>query len=177
MTSEFAKRMPLRRAVFQWILRPNTFKNRVSALRRRILFANLEVMHRATSIIDLTLLYNVSILGTYSKFVRKIKCQRSAFACRSHTRALAAGLPLHDHVWITTEQLIRFHKNDLDKMLCKLDFSKYASSFRNKPDPTLSVIANLNVVWLSSQLLVREYSSGTVASTTGGGVFDIFGLQ
>jgi len=44
------------------ILRPNTFKNRKSALRSRILFESKDL--------DATLLY-ISTLQTYSKFVRK----------------------------------------------------------------------------------------------------------
>jgi len=54
-------------------------------------------------------------------------------ASRSHARALAAGLPRQDHVWITTEQLVRFHKIEFDEMLCKLDFAKYARAFQQNP--------------------------------------------
>jgi len=43
---------------------------------------------------------------------------------------LAAGLPRQDHVWITIKQLVRFHKNEFDEMLCKLDFAKYACAFQ-----------------------------------------------
>jgi len=57
------------------------------------------------------------------------------FASRSHARAQAEGLPRQDHVWITTEQLIRFHINEPDEMLCKLDSAKYARAFQ--PNPTL----------------------------------------
>ena len=49
-------------------------------------------------------------------------------ACCIHVRALAAGLPRQDHIWITTEQLIRFHKKDLDEMLCKLNSSELTDS-------------------------------------------------
>jgi len=34
-----------------------------------------------------------------------------------------------EHVWITTEQLVRFHQNEFDELLCKLDSVKYARSF------------------------------------------------
>jgi len=34
---------------------------------------------------------------------------------------MAAGLPRQDHVWITTEELIRFQVNQFDEMFCKLD--------------------------------------------------------
>jgi len=30
-------------------------------------------------------------------------------------------LPRKDHVWITTDQLVRFHKNKFDEMLYKLE--------------------------------------------------------
>ena len=42
------------------------------------------------------------------------------FSCHT-ARALAAGLPRQDHVWITTDQLVLFHKNEFDEMLCQLD--------------------------------------------------------
>ena len=44
-----AKRMRLRSADFQRILRPNTFLNRKSALRSRILFARTQLMQRPRS--------------------------------------------------------------------------------------------------------------------------------
>jgi len=71
MASGLAKRMPLRSADFRRILRPNTFKNRKSALRSGILFANPEVMHRPT-LLHPTPLY-ISTSETFSKFVRKNK--------------------------------------------------------------------------------------------------------
>jgi len=56
--------------------------------------------------LDPTLLYiSITVADSYGK----IKCQRSAFASRSHTRALAAGFLHQAHVWITTDQLSRFH--------------------------------------------------------------------
>ena len=64
----------------------------------------------------------------------KIKCQRSAFAFRNPARAMAAALTRQDDVWITTKQLVRFHKIEFDEMLCKLDSSEYARSFeQTKP--------------------------------------------
>jgi len=51
------------------------------------------------------------------------------------TRALAVSLPRQDHVEISTKPSIRFHKNEFDGMLCKLDFAEYARSF--EPNPTL----------------------------------------
>jgi hypothetical protein len=38
----------------------------------------------------------------------------------SHVRALAAPLLHQDHVWINTEQVARFHKNEFNKILCKV---------------------------------------------------------
>ena len=46
---------------------------------------------------------------------------------------MAAGLPRQDDVWITTKKLARFHKNEFDKMLCKLDSSEHARSFEHNP--------------------------------------------
>jgi len=40
---------------------------------------------------------------------------------RSHARALAARFPHMYHVWITTDQLVIFYKNEFDVMRCKLD--------------------------------------------------------
>jgi len=37
-------------------------------------------------------------------------------ASRSHARALAAGLLRQDHLWITPEQLARFHQNKFDSI-------------------------------------------------------------
>ena len=42
-------------------------------------------------------------------------------------------MPRQDHVWITTAQLVRFYKDEFDKMLCKLDSAKYARAFQQKP--------------------------------------------
>jgi len=52
------------------------------------------------------------------------------------SRALAAGLPFQDHVWIavTTEQFVRFHKKDFDEMqLSKLDSTENPCSFNEYP--------------------------------------------
>jgi len=57
-----------------------------------------------------------------------------------------AGLLRQDHVWITTEQIVRFHKKECCEMLCKLDSAH------------LSWVANVpGVVWWgrSSQLGVQ----------------------
>jgi len=48
---------------------------------------------------------------------------------RRHALALAAGLPRHDHVHITTDESSRFHKNKFDEMLDSTEnprsFKKY----------------------------------------------------
>jgi len=49
-------------------------------------------------------------------------------------RAMAAGLPSQDHVWTTTKQLVRFHKNKFDEMLCKVHSSEYARWFEQNPN-------------------------------------------
>ena len=66
-----------------------------------------------------------------------IKCYCSAFASRNPARALAAALPRQDHVSITTDHFVHFHKDEFDEMLCKPDSNEYARSFRTKPKPTL----------------------------------------
>jgi len=47
----------------------------------------------------------------------------SAFASRRHARALAAGLPRQDHVYITIDELYRFHNDEFDEMPCELSLS------------------------------------------------------
>jgi len=46
-----------------------------------------------------------------------------------HARAMAACLPWKDHVWIAIEYFVRFHNNELDGILCKLDSTDNPSSF------------------------------------------------
>jgi len=47
-------------------------------------------------------------------------------------RPLAADLPREDHVYRTTDELFRFHKNKFDEMHCKLD---YTESLRQRNTP------------------------------------------
>jgi len=78
--------------------------------------------------LDPTLLY-ISILGTYSKFVRKNKIQALGVCFQD----MLERWPQVCRVKITFES-IRFDKNEPDKMLCKLDSTKYARSFKpNQP--------------------------------------------
>jgi len=102
---------------------------RKSALRSCILFASTEVMHRPRSDSFLHFYIRTQKANSYGK----INCYRSAFAYRSHARALAAGLPRQDHVWITTNNLFHFHNNEFDEIPCRLDSTEYARSFRKHP--------------------------------------------
>jgi len=73
-------------------------------------------------------------------FRRILRPNTSTFACHSHARALAAGLPQQDHFWITTDYLFRFHNNEFDEMLCELDSTEFARSFRTKPNLAISSV-------------------------------------
>jgi len=42
-------------------------------------------------------------------------------------------LPGQDQVWITTNQFTRFHTDQFDEMLCKLNSSEYARSLKQNP--------------------------------------------
>ena len=79
-----AKGITLRSTDFQRIVRPNTLKHRKSTLRSDILLAGPEVMHRPRS--DSRLHFD---MWNLQHSWGKIKCYRTAFACRSHARALA----------------------------------------------------------------------------------------
>jgi len=46
---------------------------------------------------------------------------------------LAARFPHTGHVWITTNQFVRFHKNKFNEMPRKLDFTKNPRSFEEYP--------------------------------------------
>jgi len=59
--------------------------------------------------------------------------KRSAFAFRSHARALAAGLPRQDHVYRTTDKSFGFHNKKIDEMRRKLDFTDNPRSFEKYP--------------------------------------------
>ena len=105
-----------------------------------VLQSSLQVLKSCTDL-DATLLYKsctllyILKLRKYSKFGRQNQILTPSVCFRNPARALAAGLPHQDHVWITTGQLVRCHKNVFDKMLCKLDSTEYARSF--EPNPTL----------------------------------------
>ena len=89
-----------------------------------LLFARPKVVHGPRS----DLLY-ILTLGTYSKIARENISQRSAFASRSHARALAAGLPRQDH----TDPFVRFHKQKFNEMPCRVDPTQNLHSFEKYP--------------------------------------------
>jgi len=51
-----------------------------------------------------------------------------AFAFGS-PRALAAGLPRQEHIYITADESFRFHDKKIDEMPCKLDSTENPRSF------------------------------------------------
>jgi len=65
----------------------------------------------------------------------KMKCWRSVFASYRDARALAAYLLRQDHVYITTDELFRFHNNKFDEMPCKLDSTENVRSLPKYPTP------------------------------------------
>jgi len=99
-------------------------------LYSRILFASTEVMHRSRS--DSRL--HSDIMNTRQIRVEK-QIHESSLAlggvCLSQpcspSRAtwMATGLLRQDHGWIATDQFFRFHEDEFDKMLCKLNSTEY----------------------------------------------------
>jgi len=63
-----------------------------------------------------------------------------------HAGALAACLPLQGHVYITTDQSLRFHHDNFDEMHCKVDSTATPRSFDKHPTPT-QVIAVASSIW------------------------------
>jgi len=59
----------------------------------------------------------------------------SAFASRRHARALAACLTRQDHVYIPADELVCFHRNEIDEMPCELDPNGNLRSFEKYPTP------------------------------------------
>jgi len=49
---------------------------------------------------------------------------------RRHARALGAGLPRKDHIYMTTDELFRFRNDEFDEMPCKLDSSENPHSVK-----------------------------------------------
>jgi len=65
------------------------------------------------------LLY-ILILGSCANSHAKIKFECSAYASHSSARALAAGLPRQDHVWITINESFRLQIENLTKNIPNL---------------------------------------------------------
>jgi len=86
------------------------------------------------TILILSLLYML-IYDTSGNSLVKIIFWRSAFASRRHARALAAGLPRQDHVYITTDNFFRFHNDEFDEISCKLDSTENSWSFKKYSTP------------------------------------------
>ena len=85
------------------------------------------------SIVSLSTTYLHGLMLVRDSMSRCTSDSTLTITCYSHVRALTAGLPRQDHVWITSEQLDRFHNNEFDEMLCKLDSAKYARVFQQNP--------------------------------------------
>jgi hypothetical protein len=65
------------------------------------------------------------------------------FASRSPVQALAAGLPRQDHVYITTNGLLRFHNDEFDEMPCKLNSTENPFSFEKNIQSYLNIFCPL----------------------------------
>ena len=93
----------------------------------------LQVPKKCTNV-DLTLLY-ILIWGTYTKFIRENKMLMLSVClpqpCSSDGRCQC--LPCQDHVRITTDRLVHFHKIEFNEMPCKLDFTENPRSFEKYP--------------------------------------------
>jgi len=112
MGSVLAKRMPLRSTDFRQILRPNTFLNWKSALRSGILLASSKPMHRPRS-------------DSPPHFDVENTCQIR----KNQMLALGVCFP---------QPCSSAGRRYAASMLCKLDSSEYARSFKH--DPTLPKI-------------------------------------
>jgi len=67
----------------------------------------------------------------YHTVIRKKTKNRSALL-----PALAAGLPRQDRVYITTDELFRFHNDEFDELPCKLDSTENPRSFEKYSTPS-----------------------------------------
>jgi len=108
----------------------------LAAKRRKSPSAFCLQVPKSCADLDPTLLF-IWIFRTYSKFEFRGKKMLALSVCfpQSCARALAAGLPRQDHVWMTTKQSVRFHNNKFDGKPCELDSTEYARSF--EPNPSL----------------------------------------
>jgi len=110
----------------------NVFRRKICQIlpmHRGIRFASTELVHRPRS--DSPLHSDVGNIWQ----IRTQKQNASTLLSLSHIVMLAAGLPRQDHVYITTDQLLRFHNNKFDGMPCKLDTTENPRSFVKNPTP------------------------------------------
>jgi len=91
--------------------------------------------------LDLNLLY-LLILETHCKITRKIRFLALGVCllkiCSNASR-VSQTQPRQCHVYITTDQLIRFHNNEFDEMPCKLESTNdlLVQEIPNGLNPTL----------------------------------------
>jgi len=95
--------------------------------RRYATAVSLQVLNSCTDL-DPTLLY-ILILRTHTKFARENKTLALGVCFPHHCSSDGRRFANHDDIWITIKKLVRFHKNEIDEILCKLDSSEFACSF------------------------------------------------
>ena len=100
------------------------------ALHSGSLYANTQKVHRP--ICQSTLHFDVrNIL----QICLTIDFYHSALAYHRNARALAAGLPCQDHVYITTDESLRVHNHTFNEMPCKVDSNENPRSLEKYPTP------------------------------------------
>jgi len=67
--------------------------------------------------------------GTYTKFVRENRILSLSTESASRSHAWPQVSRYSDHIRITTDKLVRFQKNELDEMPCKLNSTENLRSF------------------------------------------------
>jgi len=88
-----------------------------------------QVLKKCTDL-KLSLLH-ILISGTYGKFARKNNFLALGVCFPQPCSSAGAGLLRQDYVYITTDELFRFHNNELDEMPCKLDSTENLRPFEN----------------------------------------------
>jgi len=112
------------------------------AINRKVLLCSgsQRVPQKCTDL-DLNLLY-LLILETHCKITRKIRFLALGVCllkiCSNASR-VSQTQPRQCHVYITTDQLIRFHNNEFDEMPCKLESTNdlLVQEIPNDLNPTL----------------------------------------
>jgi len=156
-TLGLAKRMRLRGAGFKL---KNVLCRQIcpkSALRSQILFASPELVskHRLDS-----LLY----FDTHDLYRNRMEKQNASARrlLASPARALAADLLRQDHVLSTIEQIFRFHKNKIEKMLCRLDCIENPRLFDKYPTHLEKWLENLPLSRMCFQAEMKRPGRGGV---------------